>query len=119
MATTKEILEHHGIKGQRWGIRNKVNPQTGKVTGDHRLVSDLRKRPRASLTNKQLQTVNTRLGLEQNFSRLNPSVIKRGESHIRALVTTVGLVSSIVTLANTPAGKNAIDFINKHRKVTI
>ena len=114
MTTVEEHLEHHGIKGQRWGIRNKVNPQTGRVSGDHRLVSDLRKKSKPSLTNRQLQTVNTRLGLEQNFDRLNPNKIKKGEKHIRAVVATAGLISSVAAIANSPLGKPIMAFITKH-----
>lgn len=114
-----DILEHHGIKGQRWGIRHKPNPKTGRVSGDHRTVAELRRKPKSSLTNKQLQTVNTRLGLEQNFTRLNPGVIKRGESHVKAVVATAGLLTSIVGIVNSPIGKAAFKFINRHKGVSV
>jgi len=109
------VLAHHGIKGMRWGIRNKVDSRTGRVTVDYKTANDLRKKPKTSLTNKQLQTVNTRLGLEQNFDRLNPGTIKRGEKHIKAVVATAGLISSVAAIANSPAGKPIAAFINRHK----
>lgn len=111
----KEFLEHHGIKGMHWGIRNKVNPKTGRVSGDHRVVSDLKVRPKHSLTNRQLQTVNTRLNLEQSFDRLNPGKIKKGEKHIRAVVATAGLISSVAAIANSPLGKPIMELINRNK----
>lgn len=117
MGKAEEVLEHHGIKGQKWGIRH--DPRTGRVSVDHRTVADLRKRPPPSLTNRQLQTVNTRLGLEQNFNRLNPGKIKRGESHIKAVIATTGLISSIVGFVNSPLGKMAINLINKNKDVVV
>ena len=103
----KEFLEHHGIKGQRWGIRNKVNPKTGRVSSDHRVVSDLRARPRHSLSNKQLQTVNTRLNLEQNFARLNPSKREINQKRFKTVFTAVA-GTSIAGFVKSNEGKKII-----------
>lgn len=110
----KEYLEHHGIKGQRWGIRH--NPKTGRVTNDHRTVAELRRKPKPTLTNKQLQTVNTRLGLEQNFDRLNPSTVARGRNKANAILATVGIGVAVFNIVNSPAGKAAVSAGSKFIK---
>jgi hypothetical protein len=104
----EDIIKHHGIKGQRWGIRNKINQQTGRVSGDHKITADLRVRPKPTLTNKQLQTINTRLGLEQNFNRLNPSKKEIGKKKIKAVLATVG-ITSVASFLKSPAGKKTME----------
>jgi hypothetical protein len=87
------ILEHHGVKGQRWGVRRKATVGAQEV-----IVSDKRKRLKTSggrghpshpdavssrkisqvgkksglkaLSNKELEDYNRRLNLEQNTKRL-------------------------------------------------
>lgn len=108
MDQVKDFLEHHGIKGQKWGIRNK-HPVVKKVTSaDHRKAKTLQKKGAHGLTSNQLKIVNERLNLEQNFNRLNPGKRKKGESHVRALLATASLASSAVAVLNSPAGKLAI-----------
>lgn len=33
--TTDEFLEHFGIRGMHWGVRNAVDSSTGRVSGSH------------------------------------------------------------------------------------
>lgn len=110
MVAVEDFLEHHGIRGQKWGVRRK-NPSASsgsRMSSDARKVAELRKKPTHALTNKQLQTANTRLNLERNFNSLNPSVIKKGHAKVQAILATVGLGVSMFNLANSPAGKSAI-----------
>lgn len=96
-----DVLEHHGIKGQKWGIRH--DPKTGRVTGDHRRVAELRKKPVSSLTNNQLKVANERLNLEQNFRRLNPTTVQKGHNTVKSILATAGTVTAIVGLATKAA----------------
>jgi hypothetical protein len=89
----EEILEHHGVKGQRWGVRRKATVGAQEV-----VVSDKRKKIKTSggsghpsspdavrarkigqigkksglkaLSDNELQTYNKRLNLEQHTKRL-------------------------------------------------
>jgi hypothetical protein len=89
----EKILEHHGVKGQKWGVRRKATVGAQEV-----VVSDRRKKVKTSggaghpahsdavrarkisqvgkksglksLSNDELTTYNKRLNLEQNTKRL-------------------------------------------------
>lgn len=83
----EEFLEHHGIKGMRWGVRrsNPSGKSSGSSTGGHssdaaRAV-ELHSRVKTSggthtLSNQELQHLVTRLNLEQQFSRLTTQAKK-------------------------------------------
>lgn len=102
----EEILSHHGIKGQRWGIRHKPNPTTGRVSSEDFLnARNLRSNPHRVLSNREIEIANNRANLENNFSRLNPGKRQRGEAHIKGILATVGIAASIASLANGPLGQ--------------
>jgi hypothetical protein len=102
----EEFLEHHGVKGMKWGIRHK--PPSIKRSGDSRRVSDLRKRKAHQLTNKQLKTINDRMNLEQNFNRLNPGKFTNGKRLVESILATATLGATAFNLINSPAGKAAV-----------
>ena len=75
-------LEHHGIKGMRWGVRRK-NPSGGKTSGqtsttsttrssDSATAAALKGRSLATMSNKEIQTLAARLDLEKRYAALNP-----------------------------------------------
>lgn len=100
-----EFLEHHGVKGQKWGIRNKksaVKKTPRKTSSDYKKAKSLQTRHPSSLTNKQLKELNERLNLEQNYNRLNPTKKARGEAKVRAILGTVTLA---VTALNSPPAR--------------
>lgn len=94
MSVVDDILEHHGVKGMRWGVRRKATVGPTEV-----IVSDRRKKLKTSggkgfpahadavrartigqkgkasglksLSDKELQDYARRLQLEQNVKRLN------------------------------------------------
>lgn len=103
-----EFLEHHGVKGMRWGIRNRRNRvKTAKrpPSSDSKRISDLKKRKPSQLTDKQLKDVNARLNLESNFSRLNPSTVKKGHEWTKNAMALISTGAAIAALSQTPTGK--------------
>jgi hypothetical protein len=114
MSKADDILEHYGVKGMRWGIRRRSGgSNSGRsrhpTAEDHARVSDLKSRPVRALSTRELREVNDRLNLQQNFNRLNPSRINRGQSHVRSVLATAGIVTSAVALFNSPTGRALIN----------
>jgi hypothetical protein len=115
-----QFLEHHGVKGQKWGIRNKrVSTTAGHKKPpsiDARRAAELRQRPLSSLSNQQLRTVNDRMNLEQNYSRLNPTKIQSGKRKAGELLATAGLGVTAYSIITGPAGKALANLGRKHVK---
>jgi hypothetical protein len=77
METVEEVLEHHGIKGQKWGIRRKRGPE-GTVASAAK-----------HLSNEELQAAVTRMNLEKQFNTLSAKDAK-GESFTKGLLKEIG-----------------------------
>ena len=105
MTNDENFLAHYGKKGMKWGVRK---GRSVKPSKDYKQVVNLKQKKIPELSNEQLRTINNRLNLERNYKQLNPSVVKRGQAHIAEALAVVGVVSSIITLSQTPAGKAAI-----------
>lgn len=102
MSTRVGVLEHHGVKGMKWGVRRaregvvNATPKARKAAKEA-VIADQKKHAStdsktvnrhvekasahgtSALTNKQLEEVNKRLNLEQNFSRLTADSKQKGE----------------------------------------
>lgn len=96
------LLEHFGTKGMKWGVR-KTRPV--RVSSDYKKTAPLRNRKVHELSNKQLQSVNTRINLEQNYKRLNPSKIMAGHDMVKGILAGITTAASVYTLVHSPAGK--------------
>lgn len=64
-------LFHHGIKGQKWGVRRYQNPD-GSLTesGKARYNSDMSPKDPTKMSNEELQKANQRLGAESTYRNL-------------------------------------------------
>ena len=112
-------LYHHGIKGMKWGIRRFQN-KNGRLTSDGKkryrnmsddakVASELKKKKAGELSNAELRKLNERVRLEQEYSRLNPSSIKKGLTFVTAAAGLMGTALSIYNNSNQIAkiGKTA------------
>lgn len=76
MTTLDDILEHHGIKGMKWGVRRKNMPSLPE-SADHVRKVEVKQLSKAGgtrvLSNKEIQDYVERVRLEQQFSALQPS----------------------------------------------
>lgn len=106
-------LIHFGVKGMKWGVRkadkssgpqsvqvkaylgNRVVRTTGgkghDLSDDAKRAAVLKQKSRKSnvrsLSNKELQDLVNRMNLEQQYSRLNKDVLKRGEEQARSILS--------------------------------
>lgn len=88
MDTTDKVLEHHGVKGMKWGQRKrsggsglhsksmseirktKTSEDSSKATQTHEKIKVAGTK---SVSNAELQHLVNRMNLEQQFSRLSES----------------------------------------------
>ena len=111
-----EYIEHHGVKGMKWGQRKSRSAGSGggpkakpKRSSDAKKVAELKKRKPSQLSNKQLKSINERMNLEQNFRRMNPSTLSKGKAAVAGLVATAGLGVAAYNIVKSPAGQAAIN----------
>lgn len=100
-------LYHHGIIGQKWGIRRFQN-RDGSLTpagrkrqrtmsSDAKEAYSLKKKKVYEMSNAELRKLNERKNLERNYKQLNPNIIKKGAT---AVAVTAGTMGSILLLKN-------------------
>lgn len=109
-----DFLEHHGVRGQKWGIRRAKNVK--RTSGDHRKVAELRAKRAHELTNRQLQDHNTRMNLVVKFNQMNPTKIDKGHAKVKSILAVVGTAATVANLANSPHGRAAIAAAKKTLK---
>jgi hypothetical protein len=113
----EDILQHHGVKGMRWGVRRKATVGPQEV-----IISDKRKKIKTSggeghpahsdaisartsgqiakksgvksLSNAELKAFNERLNLEQNYKRLKFEDSSAGKKFVLATLRQTGKQSS-------------------------
>jgi hypothetical protein len=103
-----EFLAHYGVKGMHWGVRRDRGTH-GPSSADHQQVVSIGQKINThggihALSNDELETVNKRLNLEQNFHRLThePGNIERGRHFVKQITADT---------------KTAIDAVNTGRQV--
>jgi hypothetical protein len=106
-----KVLEHHGIKGMKWGVR-RTRAQLDAASEDFKTVSTHRSTIKEAggthvLSNQELQTVITRLNLEQQYSRLTaqPSTLQKGQKAIKEVLGVGKTIQEVHSLVNGPLGK--------------
>lgn len=106
MTSVTEFLEHHGVLGQKWGVRKNRKQVTTSI--DHKRVKKLRGKRSSQLSNQQLKLLNERKNLEQNFSRLNPGTVAKGLAATASILGAIDLGIRAFNQFNSPAGRALI-----------
>ena len=93
-------IEHHGVKGQKWGVRRRVQAlvgRTGQVPKSAAAASDSREKSwkkvyanRASLSTPQLREKVNRLTLENQLRQQVNMASPAKKSAARKIITDVG-----------------------------
>lgn len=114
--TLSDVLEHHGIKGMRWGVRRNRkqidnSPDAPEHTRARELHTVARTHGTRKLSNKDLQDLNQRLNLEQNYGSLTAKTKQK---------TTVATGAKWVSKKILKVGDMALDEVTKaHMRVEL
>jgi len=106
MSSVESILEHHGVKGMRWGVRRRSGggvstgrfgrkakpiPSEDKLKAEAAKAKIGRKGNTDALTNQELQTVIARMNLEQQIARYAANQKKTGLQFVTHQLKTTGV----------------------------
>lgn len=117
---TEDILVHYGIKGMKWGVRRseaqlrRARAKKDNRSSDKKRHDSNRKKGAPALDDKELQALVNRMNLEQNYSRLNPSKVKKGQAAVASVLAVGATVNQAMAFANSPAGKSLAKAIKKN-----
>ena len=99
-------LYHHGVKGQRWGIRRYQN-KDGSLTPQGKIrygavykkgskpstssseSSKSKTKPVSEMSDQELQAAINRKRLEAEYARLNPKQVSKGQKFAKAVMNDV------------------------------
>lgn len=95
-------IAHHGVKGMRWGVR-RSRDQLARARGsrrdswsdDAKEVRNLKKKRINQMSNAELRKYNERTRLEQEYSRLNPNVVKKGWKYVAGAAVATNTVVNL------------------------
>ena len=117
-------VKHSGIKGMKWGVRRSRKELAKLRQGPS---DDAKKAHKAlvkskisgveALSNKELNALNPRLNLEQNYARLsyNPGKLKKGLDTVSGLLKAGNTVNEAVKFAESPVGKKMAANLGKKK----
>lgn len=125
---TADFLEHHGVKGMKWGVRRRSRGSSGSVEkikkGEpglegkgrlpspegkeaYKILTKQKKHGTVSLTNHELRTINARQKLEGEFIKANPRKTKldKGHDKVKYYLAIGATAKTAYDLFNSPAGR--------------
>ena len=112
--TLSEILEHHGIDGQKWGVRNGPPYPLERGKGKRASVKEKARiilRDADDLTLDELRYLVSKLELEEKLTKMSADEKKQGKSYVTKGLEKFGdtIVSVAVPAATTYAFKKIIE----------
>ena len=111
-----EYLQHHGVKGMKWGIRrtrNTSNAISRSTTSDiHEDYKNAHSKTSVkSMSDAELRKRINRLQMEQQYSNLSPKNINKGKKFMNKIMKAGTTVATVTGTALTIY--NNFDRINK------
>lgn len=114
------FLAHYGVPGMRWGRRKSGSSTVSTRTDTHpdrAEVDKLKRNKPRTLSNSEIQRINTRLNLEKQLGNLKQDQaqgkIKKGKAWVDLAVAAAGTAGAVYGLSKTELGKAVIQGIRK------
>jgi len=100
-AMGQEFIEHHGIKGQKWGVRRskKALARERNRSEDSRRHNENAKKPLHELSDKDLKDLHNRLTTEKNVRQLTG----QGQSAVAKLFSRINKTNTALTTVGAPS----------------
>lgn len=95
-----EFIAHYGVKGMKWGVRRKRS-----ASADAQRHGANKKKKLEELSDSELQSLVTRLNMEQNARRLNPNKVAAGHNAVKAALAVGITANSVIAFSKSPAGQ--------------
>ena len=109
-------LYHYGVLGMKWGVRRDRSRSGGSrrkrsMSDDAREASMIKKKKVSQMSNSELKKLNERSRLEQEYSRLNPSAVRKGWKFVAGAAGIMGTTLAVYNNSNriVQIGKKAGD----------
>lgn len=110
------VLSHHGVVGMKWGSKrgssSKSSPVPTHASSDHIQAEAHKAKISAhgvkALSNGELQSVLTRMNLEQQHKNLQaqkPTKFETGHQHVKRILGVAKTLNDIHNTVNGPVGK--------------
>ena len=106
MNTLDDVLKHHGVKGQKWGVRRSSgtssSSKSSKTSSGHTSSEDAKKASEThskvksggvhTVSNQELQHLVNRMNLERQFTTLSTQTkaTSRGSKFAKEILVNVG-----------------------------
>lgn len=95
-------LSHWGIKGMKWGRRRYQNADGSLTPAGKKRYDDSHedyrraheKKKISQMSDRELQAVNNRLQMEQNYKRMTQKT-GRGEKLVKTFISTAGTITAV------------------------
>lgn len=124
MTTVEDVLEHHGVKGMKWGIRNKSSHTSSDAKRTQAILDKSKSNTTKvkSLTNHELTQFNKRMEMERKFHQLKPEdrKIKKGHAFVKGAIVgglaAGGLANQVYAFSKSPTGIALRDKLAKKGK---
>jgi hypothetical protein len=112
-ARGEAFLQHHGIKGMKWGIRRASNNSMDGHSEDAKRVAESKQKLKTAktthvLSTNELRDLVNRMNLEQQYAALaskEPTKIGKGQKYLKGALTVGRTANDVLTFVNSPAGK--------------